>query len=400
MLTNDYLLALRTPQEKIDLELATFEHLLSSFRARSSTQVATLQRSRNDFSPISLLPVEILTTVLEQYLSLEPDHGDLDSDSDSGSSSDSRSDSSSDSDTDSEGSDQAERGYGWSSRIATISLVSRRWNDVVNNSPRLWSKILTRDPPWYIHKALKQSRAHPIDIEGHLTPDEVDVDGQAATLAACGHVSRWSSAKLSGNSATDFDVLTYPPAPILRNLELDCCPPLSSPLNLFNGTAPLLETLTLEGFPLCWSSPILSRLQSLKLGDVCGPTAAQFLNILRACPDLHNLHLTNFTFSQHSTPASEQVATVELAKLKTLRIYQCPNEVLRLVLAHTSCPSADWIRFNLLRDSILGSTSQVLEAVQPIVQFTLKFLRQVEPNAEDLVLRVWGGEYIVMSTTL
>lgn len=338
--------------------LATLNHLLSALQNLAKEQIVNLRHQRNELCPVSSLPVEIVVAVFEEYMAMDygecaPNLG--------------------------EGDDRL-------ARMSILSLVSRKWNGALRNTPQFWSQIDTFNPPSFIHKALERSQTCPLDIRGDLASNPENGPQHEALLTVFNHVSRWSTAVFDGNSAADFELLTYPPAPRLKTLHLRCHPALSTPLDLLDGKAPMLEHLTLSGVSMRWTSPMLSGLRSFKLCNVQGPTPSQLLEILRACPSLHTLHLEGFQFP---TPSEATLGhqPMELLKLESLCVMRSNGELLQLILGHVRCPSASDIRISL---------PQVLqpETLQKIIHFILVFLRPIAGGGvDDLQIWAFGKRY-------
>lgn len=278
----------------------------------------------------------------------------------------------------------------WFAKILTISLVCRRWRDVLRDAPAVWDRINTDDPPSFIHTALKRSQTRPLKIAGPLTMKSKGVAQQEATLAICSHVARWTEVYLEGNSAADFDLLTYPPAPALESLGLNSDPPFSTPLNIFNGTAPVLKELSLWGCPIRWTSPILSGLQALTLEDMDGPTASGLLEILGACPALRELSLHKLRLAP-SRNISPTLSTISLPDLKTLSL-RGSLELYHVVLRRVHCSAVDDLSFSLLNVPS-GRGAEVMEAAQVIGGFAVDFLRRWTINGEDVELSTEANKY-------
>lgn len=360
--------------EKLDDDLATLDRILPTLQTLSKYQIANLRHQRNQLSPISTLPVEILSAMLEEYV--------FASERNAGPKVAAVGDEAPPDDSDTR-----------LTRISTVSIVSRRWKDVLYGASRIWSQIRTSDPPFFIQKALERSRTYPLDLEGALTVDPKSLSQQEATTALFNHVARWSSANLSGSSAAEFDLFPYPPAPILKTLRLKCNPPISTSFDLFSGRAPLLESLILDGVPIRWASPVLAGLRKLSLCKVDGPNSMQLLGILQACPGLRYLRLRDFRLNPSSfAGVTEILPDVHLPHLDALHIYHCAIEVLQLALAHLRCPSATEVRL-VLPELHQDSPSEVREAVKPIAQFALEFLQRISANAEALELCTFDDEF-------
>lgn len=346
----------RTALENFDSGIATVEYLVSTLQKLAKAQIVNLRQKRNELCPISRLPVELLVSVFNKYIKMEDEHEDADV-----------------------GAISVEQPE-WFRKMSTISLVSRRWNGVLRGAPQFWSRINILYAPSFIRKALERSQTHPLDIRGNLAAKPGDVLQQEAIVSVFSHVSRWSIATLKGHTAADFDLLTYPPAPRLKALDLACNPAFHTPLDLLDGTAPILEHLALEGVPVRWTSPILSGLLSLTLRNIDGPDPTQLLDILHACPNLHTLRLTTFRCGTPSQPTGDD-QPVELPKLTTLSV-QTSAQAMQDIFGRIRCPSVSDVWISL-------PPTIPHDALQTIIQFVLAFLRRVVSDNEGLNLKVW-----------
>lgn len=342
--------------EAFDTNLQALEALLAAFQDVAKAESAELRCERNDVLPISKIPLETLVDILEA--DLDRTWNDLEVDQ-------------------------------RPARIGTLSSVSKAWNEIVQCTPSLWSKIHTKYPLQFIRTTVERSGKHGTIIGGPLT--NRDPKGLESTLSTCSQVRRWSSAKVTADSDAVLDLLTYSAAPALHTLQVSCLQPAETirrPINLFNGEAPKLVDVEVEGLSAVWASPIFTGLGALTLSDVHGLTRSQFFGILRACPLLQQLILNDLTFSPPGL-GSEEPVPISLLSLERLRVRDCPVEVLQDISAQIDCPAANEIVLAIPSLPRHAPPDPHLAALQPVVAFTIDFIqRRLEANTYPLDL-VW-----------
>lgn len=182
-----------------------------------------------------------------------------------------------------------------------VSQVSSHWRDNALATPFLWSSIRVNSyitDIRFIELMTTRSGSHPLDIEFNAHDSPLESDQLAVILPL---VSRWRNLLVSVDSCGDvlYDVLTPCEdlcAPILESFEviipMQDYKDVDNPLLVFQGGAPKLTHVKLEGVPLTSCQPPLSSIVSLQLCD--SPTLLEpdlFRHILTASSHLTNLRL-------------------------------------------------------------------------------------------------------------
>lgn len=277
-------------------------------------------------------------------------------------------------------------------QVSTLSLVSRSWHDVARDTPRLWCDIRTEHPTSIVNLKLKRSKPLPITVLGPIKPDGDPRKGQNI-LAACAHIARWTSARLTSSSSNDFDILTYAGAPNLKSVMLESLGTDPTPLDLFGGNAPFLENLTLCRVPPKWSSPILSNLRLISLKRVDGPGPDQFFRILKGCPQLESLLLFNFAFAIPQGVALPPVQAIELPRLTELGLLHVPFDVITQCAINLRCPALRTLHLRIPQIHPVNGPSETLET---ILTFVLEYLRKATTSATATSIVTRNNGILVM----
>ncbi|KAJ3504610.1 hypothetical protein NMY22_g17864 [Coprinellus aureogranulatus] len=273
-----------------------------------------LKRSRNELSPISLLPAEILTTIF--CLS--------------------------------------RKGIDWSGRckrlpdFARLAHVCHAWREIALDSPSLWTLVQIRPTT-----ARELVQYQLINARGSfLTLEYVDKSNEPAHLDILSNVLDRTPLKSITLCAQDFVIrqvlcgvkhwVAY-----LAELVIECRTLSYSnshivlPQHISGGIMPKLHRLSLSNYILPWISPILSspNLKDLTLGSnyhpsgrITGEYMIEFLSFLRRTPHLEVLNLSFPPTSAGPLNAPDGLAEVELPAIETLSINASDSKPLTLLL--------------------------------------------------------------------
>jgi hypothetical protein len=239
--------------------------------------------------------------------------------------------------------------------------VCKRWRDVVNSTPRIWSRIyFTRhkvsyrhDPkigrqvcgtPTHLQRAVARSGSAPLDILVDLSPSLHHIGVSGVTCAAClsdleqlsrSNVERWSSLE-----DLPSDIHSVPSGLFKGRFSSLCELTITESRSALFwaqeilSDAPALETvsLTIDGgesqlLSRFISYPAWSRVRRLKI-SVEGEAQISTKEIIQKCPKLEELHLSPADLTGiEVTPASSQI----LCKL-SLEATGLPSILLELMI--------------------------------------------------------------------
>ncbi|EAU82607.2 hypothetical protein CC1G_07889 [Coprinopsis cinerea okayama7 len=153
-----------------------------------------------------------------------------------------------------------------------VAHVSRYWRDTALGCPELWSNITTSNSHW-AQAMFERSKQAPISLSFWAY---WDTKPQLAEMikSAFSQPHRLKDLKITGHNDFVHQRLEElsPSTPILRSLVLECGPGYGQsriPDNLLGGQAPMLRDLHWTGYQFSWStiSSISSSLTSLKLSN-------------------------------------------------------------------------------------------------------------------------------------
>lgn len=304
------------------------EETLSSVEASLKARILQRKRERNNLIPFNQLPLEIASNIL--WLSI---------------------------------SDPWKRKitYSFLQRLGTISSVCSSWRALVEGSPRFWSTIEFRAPRQTILTQLEKSKSSPLEIKCfsdgayHCAPTVgrgigVVLVPQLRLIES--HTHRIRSLIVSMPTTNGMITLLDKPAPMLEELRLTfvhCM--FVEPLELFCGQAGRLKDVALENLPVRWDSKALVGLRSLSIkGLACSSTKVQAVRLLEANPDLEKLDLEDLVvmegFGDDDVPsAGGERIRVLMRKMRELRLFSLPFDLVRVVLGAIAIPSIQ--TFNL-----------------------------------------------------
>ncbi|KAG8944857.1 hypothetical protein FRC04_001390 [Tulasnella sp. 424] len=174
--------------------------------------------------------------------------------------------------------------------VALLSLraVSKRWAEVMDDSPELWTKVPVDCPEELVEMAIKKSKGRPLDVEGCRGTSSI-----AARVEAEAH--RWRTLKLgTGVSLDIFRNLLSQPAPLLEVLDVTSPPSMDLTIPMFNDSVPSIRVINIRHCHLPWDSPNISNLQrfSMHVIEFEVPSLGELLDILRRSPHLAHLHIS------------------------------------------------------------------------------------------------------------
>ncbi|KAF9019025.1 hypothetical protein BDZ89DRAFT_1073393 [Hymenopellis radicata] len=285
--------------------------------------------------------------------------------------------------------------------VPTLMLVCRYWQDVVLDTPVLWSKI-TVGPHDSLEKArrkLTRSKACPLDIIvnfGTRTEYVSNVTEQVVHAMDLIRPALWRTRSFSLSvpnrpQAHAALLRCQEDAPLLETLCIRIYRSMqddrysSPPLPLFNGHTPRLRSCSLTSFNFGWDHRLVSRLNVLKLeGYFNGftPTAPVLLAILRSCPELEELALRNLSDVDsdpcfHAPPPDQfvppqQIGRVSLPRLKKITFYYAGIALAREIMSHITFPN-----LQSLDMSYLQNVTPILQLLydQALTRLPLRVLR-------------------------
>ncbi|KAJ3895472.1 hypothetical protein GG344DRAFT_38833 [Lentinula edodes] len=252
--------------------------------------------------------------------------------------------------------------------VPTLMLVCHYWEEVVLDTPVLWSKISV-SPHDSLEKArrkLSRSKSCPLDIcisfgprlEHLNTVTEQVIHAMDLFRPALWRTRSFSLSVPTRPQAHAALSRCQEDAPLLESLTIQIYRSQddhysSPPLPLFRGHTPRLRSCSLTSFNFGWDTRLVSRLRVLKLGGYFNgfvPSPSTLLGILRLCPELEEIALRNMSdvdsdscyppsFQEIDSPKTSK--TVRLPRLSKISFYYSGIVFTRQIMNQISFPNLE-----------------------------------------------------------
>ena len=273
-----------------------------------------------------------------------------------------------------------------------VAHVCHQWRETALNHPRLWSHInFTRSTvkltPVAMAEILARTKMEPLHIEAGVSNfSAAQLDAFERQLDV--HISHTRHLSIDGLFQSALNRLVLP-APILEFLSLGGIflqTRIVIPINLFNCTAPSLTSLELKYCDICWKSPLLKGLRTLKIhgpSTEARPGLDDWLNALNGMPQLETLFLANATpLAPLAAPLiSDLPLAVTLPSLTRFRISAFARDC-ALAFAHLVLPALTWLHVDVISHDAGGEDVRL---VIPYVARNVSGLRDTEPLRKLLI---------------
>ncbi|KAG8903041.1 hypothetical protein FRB99_003812, partial [Tulasnella sp. 403] len=290
--------------------------------------------------------------------------------------------------------------------LGRLSSVCTFWAATINQAPKLWTLVCDHYDPRLVDKIINKSGNCSLSLLSkiwHYT-DSQGADGTTESLLKQLHptIHRWKDAELfmcNENERYLEACIGDESAPRLKKLRVFIDDGNGAPINMFLGGAGHLEELDLTSLPIHWTSPLLSRLQILRLSylieEAAELTINHLLTTLMQCPTLSELEVDNCYFNE-TTISDHLPARLQLPHLRVLNLCEItPPLVPYLVLSRLSSPKYD--RFRLVSGDVeethLGDVMQSLSHHIPSFGHLVSSARKVVIILGDIRCR-----YLTRST--
>ncbi|KAG8983293.1 hypothetical protein FRB90_006152, partial [Tulasnella sp. 427] len=229
----------------------------------------------------------------------------------------------------------------------TLILVCHHWNQIVNDTPTLWTSIQKSSdrPLKKVLKALEKSKNAPLDIS--FDSWSFDPEQEEFLLAIFPYAERWRELSLERlASAAELGALATLSAPLLKSIRITFDGALEweepHPLDLFRGDSlPKLKRVQVHQLPIRWNPNLLCNLTSLEISYVSsfGPALDEVLAVLSACPDLESFSANNVLFSAQTVGQSQD--PILLQRLKRFELQHLDPPVTKAILAKIRAPNCE-----------------------------------------------------------
>ncbi|KAG8952960.1 hypothetical protein FRC04_003412 [Tulasnella sp. 424] len=236
-----------------------------------------------------------------------------------------------------------------------LTLVCKLWRNIVDGTPSLWRMISGREGLPRVHKALAMAKDTPLEI---AYSDKTAVERPGPFFAEImGRIDQWKSFIVTASSMNQaIVVIKTTTAPSLGTLHLRC--PWyqkwgGGTVTLFGGkpASTALKDFRADGIPVAVGSLSLSGLRSLELNVMPIISAEEILRVLRNSPDLEHCTLDELVcLKDFAFPSQEQELltfrgvgspTIQLSRLRSLALYRLTASFTHLVLSAIQAPNLE-----------------------------------------------------------
>ncbi|KAG8900071.1 hypothetical protein FRB99_006264, partial [Tulasnella sp. 403] len=211
--------------------------------------------------------------------------------------------------------------YVW---LARLSRVCTLWAAIIDQAPTLWTILFDTQDPRLVDKIIAKAGNCPLSVSvGRSSWSRPAPESFLDKLVPLTY--RWEAAELI-MKVDDKDYLQgylkESSAPKLKTLHIQVVSRRGSrPIDLFRGGTECLQELVLSGTSVPWSSPLLSRLQILRISSICmaeAPRTIKLIQILTQCPDLSELAIHQCYILEPDT--SDDLPAPSLPHLRILEL--------------------------------------------------------------------------------
>ncbi|KAG9044883.1 hypothetical protein FS837_007358 [Tulasnella sp. UAMH 9824] len=263
-------------------KMPAWDRVAGALRVRATQNL----RDRNALLPVHQLPVEVLARILE---------GAVDGET-----------------------------YRYYRQLTLLRGVCYRWQEVVDDTPWLWTRIRGGDSIRLVEEALKKSSTHPLDVsvrsQFYFQPDKLAAFFEKLEP----HLNRlktvdvtYSGVSLSEDWFTTIKLFTSPQPSLERfSLSNEYFQRDLSELTLFANHAPRLKDLQLEKLCIDCRGAGFGRLSSLTLSVVTVSSLKDLLGTISRCGSLLFLRLDQIFFQNgEDDPPPQRISLPVLRNL-------------------------------------------------------------------------------------
>ncbi|KAG8905671.1 exo-1,3-beta-glucanase [Tulasnella sp. 403] len=226
-----------------------------------------------------------------------------------------------------------------------LSGVCKLWAAALVQAPMFWTNISANNHPSFVSKLISRSGNCPLFINKGIFLEGAPRSTRSFLQQLLPQIHRWKTASLSLRNIQHLpERLINASVPQLEELSLSAHRrDGGGQIDLFRGGAERLKKLDLWGVSIPWTSPLLLRLQVLRLmdlGDSAGVTTTHILNVLAQCTELSALRISGCSI--HYSEAPNLPARLELPHLRSLSIDRiAPPNAPFWILSRISTPKYD-----------------------------------------------------------
>lgn len=296
--------------------------------------------------------------------------------------------------------------------LMKLRLVSRHWQDVIDNNPTFWAHVFVDDSEKLWRLILRMSKGLPLYFGGFQREP-----GHTRLLELLDTIDGRPLKSFETNFNGDY--FTNPAHQLLKTILSQTAAHLTtldlvstnqrrfrirSPL--FGGNHPCLRNVTIEGrFHIDWADVKLTGLESLRLRGYDGfvsPTLAEYIGMLGDCPSMRRIELTNM--SMPDLPISDDEAAglrCNLPELEELQLRYISSTTASNLLAVIRSSSAIEATLTL---SGMNDEQQIHPTVADrfaafIVEMTTRALEREGQTTASIEMHASGAGVVIQGNT-
>ncbi|KAG8964023.1 hypothetical protein FRC00_004051 [Tulasnella sp. 408] len=242
--------------------------------------------------------------------------------------------------------------------LIRLTLVCKRWSNIVQDAPSLWTTINAAEGPSAVRKAMQVTKDALLDLRFDYSTTQMDKgaffkaigeqSGRCRTLVVCLDRALWDSffVELQKGTPSSLEVL-HLSSLSMADLSIDA-------VSVVRGNWPLprLKEIFLVNIPINLASLQLSGLRSLIVTSAPGTSGTDLINIIRGSPAIECICLDVLEPLNGIPPLHEAFShpvgnpSIQLASLVQLSLCDIVMPFLKFLLSAIATPRLETLNIN------------------------------------------------------
>ncbi|KAG9048125.1 hypothetical protein FS837_000696 [Tulasnella sp. UAMH 9824] len=284
--------------------------------------------------------------------------------------------------------------------LIRLTLVCKRWSDIIQDAPSLWTTINAAEGPSAVRKAMQTAKSGLLDLTFNFSTAQMD---QGAFLKSIGEQSaRWRSLVVVVHRPTWDAIFEELQKGTPLNLEalyltsLSMAELRSGAVSVVRGTwaLPQLKSIFLSNIPINLASLQLSGLRSLTIECTPVVSGTDIIDVIRESPAIESICLELLDPLTGIPPLHEAFShpagnpSIQLASLLDLSLYDIAMPFLKFLLSAIAMPRLETLNINSALSTV--SDAQLLldglrQQLSTLARLTIDALRPGVPTKSPLV---------------
>lgn len=242
-------------------------------------------------------------------------------------------------------------------RLRTLRLVCKYWESFIDGTPSFWTRVLPRQSARWVDFVLRRSRGLPVSISYDSWSPYARDPNVLLRIAKQGHrVKDFCLIDLEGHfSLSLLSPFFKSPAPLVETFELchraSYLPGFHSEpiINLFEGQAPKLTSMYLDGASVDLSQFSLAALQVVQLRNLPSVWVSHLLAFFASSPNISDVRIEGGRCFPLSDSQATDQQPVNLNSLKHLELNDIGMDIMSQLFQHTCLPPTAVVRLRPAR---------------------------------------------------